>query len=127
MNRVRFKGIILIWVILALAMVAVTMLVLAEGANTLFLQADAAYCQAVERNLTASALAWTQKQLVDGATPATGEPVTLDSTQIGSQRDELAVDFVQVEDSSAKIRVRTFCAKGRQTLDQTRQYAVSRP
>ena len=115
------------WVIIALSLVAMAMLVLAEGANTLLFQADTAHGQAVERNLTASALAWAQTQVARGTAPENGNLIALDSTQVGDQHAHLTVEFVRLDDATADILIQNDCTKGRQTFSQSTRYAIDRP
>ena len=127
MKRTRSRGMILTWVILILGLAAAAMMLLTDGATTLLYQADTAYGQAVERNLTASALAWAQEQVAKDTPPAIGEPITLDSTQVGGELTHLTVEFTRLDDSSADVVVQTSFVKGRHRLEQSRKYAISAP
>jgi hypothetical protein len=127
MKTNRRRGAILTLVIVALGLMAVVMLVLTEGANTMLFQADAAYCRAVERNLTASALAWGQSQAARGDAVAAKEPLVLDCDGFGDRRASLTVQFVRVGKDDAGIRIATSCSKGRHTLTESTDYAISRP
>ncbi|MBN1359724.1 MAG: hypothetical protein JW993_03980 [Sedimentisphaerales bacterium] len=127
MKATRTKGTVLTLVIMAMGLMAVAMLVLTEGANLLLAQADTAYCRAVERNLTASALAWGQSQLARDGMVAAEEPVMLDSRLIGDQRTALTAQFTRVGADDAEMKIETSCSKGRRTVEQSRQYAIARP
>jgi hypothetical protein len=106
-----------------LAFAAVVMLVLTEGSNTMLFQADAAYLQAMDRNLAASGLVWARHQAARGE-PATAGPVSLDTTSLGDDRVSLAVEIADRNSATTDCRIETSVAKGRQSLTRSRQYAV---
>lgn len=127
MKTIRKRGTVLTLVIVALSFMAGVMFVLVEGANTMLFQADGAYCRAVERNLTASALAWARSRAAQGAAVTPGDPVTLDTRALGGERVALRAQLTQIAGTTANVRIQTSCSKGRQTLQESREYAVSRP
>jgi hypothetical protein len=127
MKTTRKRGAVLTLVIMAMSLMALIMLVLSEGANTMLFHADAAYCRAVERNLTASALAWSQSQTARGDVLALGDPVALNCDALGDQRAALTVRFARTGDTAADVRIETSCHKGRQRLEALREYAISPP
>jgi len=120
----RQRGFTLTFVIVALIMVGVAMFVLTGGSNTMLFHADTAYLQAVERNLIASGLAWTQ---VRGSGTPVGESVELDVTSFNCPGARLAVRVLDVQDGRARVRIETSCRKGRRTLDTARDYTVAIP
>jgi len=121
------KGFLLTLVIVALALMGVVMAVLAEGANTMLFRADTAYVQAVERNMTASGLAWARARITGGNVPAVAEPIDLDAPAFGARNATLTVSILNVQDTQAKVRIRAGCSRGRCTLDTCRDYAIELP
>lgn len=122
MSETRRSGFILVYVIMLLALVGVVMLVLTQGANTMLFQADAAYLQAVDRNLAASGLAWAHHQAARGEA-ATADPVSLDTRSLGDSRATLAVEITPRGDATG-CRIETSVAKGRQSISKAREYIV---
>lgn len=127
MNATHRKGTVLTLVIVAIGLMAVVMSVMTEGANTMLFQADAAYCKAVERNLTASALAWSRSQVAAADAIAADNPIMLDCHRLSDQRPALTVQFTQMGESTANVRIATSCRKGRQRLEKEREYVIVRP
>ncbi len=123
MSEARRSGFILVYVIMLLAITAVVMLVLTEGSNTMLFQADAAYLQAVDRNLAASGLAWAHHQAARGE-PTTAGPVSLDANLLGDSRAVLVVEIARRGEATG-CRIETSAAKGRQSISKARQYVLS--
>ena len=124
MKRVRKSGFILSLVIVALGLLGVVMAVLGQGTNTMLFHANRAYLRAVERNLTASGLAWTQYQVRQGQADVSAEPVRLDIGSLHIRQGTLAVSFVQVGPASVDVRVEATCAKGRRSVSDEHNYAI---
>jgi len=122
MSEARRSGFILVYVIMLLAITAVVMLVLTEGSNTMLFQADAAYLQALDRNLAASGLAWARHQAARGE-PATAGPVSLETRSLGNSRAVLAVEIARRGDATG-CHIETSAAKGRQSISKSRQYVL---
>jgi len=125
MKKTSKNGFILSLVIVALGLLAVVMAVLTRGTNTMLFQADRAYLQAVERNLTASGLAWARRQALQGQATVSAEAVGLDIGSLTMRQGTLAVSFVEVGPASVDVRVEATCTKGRQTSRTQRQYVVA--
>lgn len=123
----RQRGFSLTFVIVALILVSIGMFVLGAGSNVMLFYADKAYVQAVERNLTASGLAWVRaKASGDPSLPA-GGPVELDVAAFGCPTARLAVQVVEVREGEARVRIDTSCSKGRNTVNTSRDYTVAIP
>ncbi len=120
----RQKGFILAFVITALALVGVVMFVLAGGSNTMLFQADWAHLRAVERNLTASGLAWARERVSDGR-DLVGRTVELDAGGFSSPGARLTVRILSVQEGKATVRIETSCHKGKRTLNASREYATA--
>jgi len=126
MRNANRKGFLLTFVIVALAMMGMVMYVLTDGATSLLSRADAAYLQAVERNLVASGLAWAQAKIAAGGAAA-AEPVELSTASFGTPSAKLTVMIVQVQADRATVRIGASCTKGRRTLNARRDYTIALP
>lgn len=124
MKKVRKSGFILSLVIVALGLLGVVMAVLGQGTNTMLFHADRAYLRAVERNLTASGLAWARHQVLQGQAAVSAEPIGLDIGSLNVRQGTLAVSFVQVGATSVDVRVEARCAKGRRSVSGEHDYAI---
>jgi len=120
----RQRGFVLTLVIVALGLMGVVMAVLAGASNTMLFHADRAQVEAVERNLTASGLAWARHQRRQADAALSAEPVELDVHAFGIPQARLAVSLARADAESVDVRVEASCTKGRQTARTQRQYTV---
>jgi hypothetical protein len=125
MKPARTKGFVLVLVIVALSFTAVVMAVLTAGANTMLFHADRAQCQAVQRNLHASGLAWAQHHVAEPNATVADAPVALDAAALSDRPVTLTVAFLQTDTGSYQCRVEATCSRGRQTLDTTQTHVLS--
>jgi len=121
------NGSVLGLVIVMLGLVSVALLVLTESSNTMLFQADRAYLGAVQRNLTASGLAWAQHHVADSNEPLGQEPLPLDVTSLSTRPATLAVGVVETGDRQASIHITSSCTKARQRLSAAQDYVISLP
>jgi hypothetical protein len=127
MRKRRNEGFLLTFVIVALALMGTTLFVLAGGSNAMLFHADTAYLQAVERNLTASGLAWARASISANGAAAASEPVVLDAEAFDAPYAGLVVRIMHVQADRATVRIATSCSKGRRTLTATRDYTLDLP
>ena len=127
MKRRRKNGSVLSLVIILLGLVVMALLVLTESSNTMLFQADKAYLRAVERNLTASGLAWARHRAVDTNEPLGRDPLPLDVTSLTARPAGLTVRVAETDDRRATVHITTSCTKARQTLEAERDYVISLP
>ncbi len=127
MRTARNTGTVLTLVIVAMSLMAVVLLILAGGARAMLFEANAAYCRAIERNLTASALAWSHHRAAKGSPIAAGDSTSLDTRLFGKGQTALAVQLTRLSDTTAEVRIETSCSKGRQTQAQLRKYTIPWP
>lgn len=125
MNRRR--GFTLTLVIVALVMVGVAMFVLTGGSNVMIFRADRDYLRAVERDLTASGLAWAKARVAADPNLPSGQAVSLDTTEFASPNAKLTVQILESHAGQAKVRIETSCTKGRRTLTASGDYTVGAP
>jgi hypothetical protein len=124
MSAPRNRGLVLVLVIVALSLTAVVMAVLTAGANTMLFHADRAHCQALQRNLCTSALAWARHRAADPNATFPQDPIKLDTSALSPRPAILAVSFPQSGDNTRHVRVETSCTKGRQALQTVRSYEI---
>ena len=121
----RNQGAILTLVIVALMLVGVAMFVLTGGSNAMLFQADAAYLQAVQRDLIGSGLAWAREKVSNSTEVQSTTPIELDTAAFGLPSAKLVVRILDVQGDTAQVSIETSCHKGRQTLRTSRTFSVA--
>ena len=114
----------MVLVITAIALVGVIMFALTTSANDLQFQSNRAYLQAVERNLTASGLAWAQQHIRNGKTGISETPTSLDVSDLNVRGSSLAVTVGTPGDEEVEVEISTSCTRGRQTRQHADKYRV---
>jgi len=124
MKTSRNEGFVLILVIIAIGLIGAVMIVLAAGANTMMFQSDTAYLQAVERNLTASGLAWSRLN-IRGKSPETfSRTVSLDLADMNIRGSSLTIAVGAPVDNQVEVQINTSCTRGRRTLDHAKKFTL---
>lgn len=121
-GKTRQNGFVLVFVIVVLALIGMYMIVLTSDANTLLFQADRAYLEACEQNLTASGLAWAKKN-IDNTKPSTGA-FELDATAMHIRGAVISVNVSPGKKGASQVRVSTSCSRARQTLTSARKFTI---
>ena len=127
MKQTKKRGFVLTLVIVALGLMGVVMAVLTGGANTMLFQADRAYLEAVERNLTASGLAWARHRVVQGDVVPSTVPTELDVSRLKGRQAALAVSFTRIDSLSASVQLETNCVKGRHAFKASDEHTLDLP
>ena len=125
MKASRTEGFVLVLVIVALSFTGVVMAVLTAGSNTMLFHADRAQCQAVQRNLHASGLAWARRHITEPNAPVADGPIALDAAALSDRPVTLTVTFLQAETGPQQCRIEATCSRGRQTFDTTQTHILS--
>lgn len=121
MKRLRNRGFVLLFVIVAIALVGVIMIVLTTGSDTMMFQSDMAYLRAIERNLTASGAAWA-RQNVRGKSPETfNRTIILDLANMNIRGSSLTVGVGAPMDNQVEVQINTSCTRGRRTQDHAKK------
>lgn len=120
MNNRAKKGFTLILVLVTMAVVAAGILVLTAGSNAVLFQSNRAYLQAVEQNLTASALAWAKENAPDNL----DKTVVLDIMGMNLRRSSLSVTMGQFTNEEPQVQIDTLCSRGRQTQKRSDKYRI---
>ena len=125
MKPPRPKGFVLVLVIVALSLTGVVMAVLTAGANTMLFHADRAQCQAVQRNLQASGLAWARHHITEPNASAADGPIVLDTAVLSDRPATLTVAFLPADAGPQQCQIDSTCSRGRQTLSTTQTHILS--
>jgi type II secretory pathway pseudopilin PulG len=124
MKNQRKNGFVLVLVIVAMAIIGVTMLVLSTGANTMVFQSNTAYLQACQRNLVASGLAWAKQQIKSRSRENLDRAIDLDVTEMDIRGSTLAV-FIRIPtDKQPEVQINTSCSRARRTLRHDDKYRI---
>ena len=135
--RHRYRGFVLVYVILLICMVGLFMSVLTGGTTSMLRQTNKAQVRAIERNLQLSGLAWAARHRSKGGeTPeATGQAaanpietaqtVRLDVMALSTRPARLKVVISgAAEGRPVSVQISTSCTYGTQTVDQTTTYVL---
>ena len=122
MNKREKKGFVLILVILIMVVVAAEIFVLTAGSNAILFQSNSAYLQAVERNLTASGLAWAKENA--NAPDNLDKIVVLDIAGMNLRRSSLSVTIGELTNEEPQVQIDTLCGRGRQTQKRSDKYRI---
>ncbi len=121
-RKSRQSGFVMLIVIVILALIGMYMIVLASDANILGFQADRAYLEACQQNLTASGLAWAKKNANTAMT--TSVAVELDTADMGIKKSALSVKLSVGEKGKSQVEIKTSCSKTRQRLSSVKKLAI---
>ena len=116
------SGFVMLIVIAILALIGIYMIVLASEANFFGFQADWAYLEACQQNLTASGLAWARKNANTSMTTAAA--VELDTADMGIKKAALSVKLSVGEKGKSQVEIETSCSKARQRLSSVKKLAI---
>ena len=117
----RRKGFVMILVITMIALIGIVMFVLTEDAKTIMFQSDTAYLEAVERNLTASGLAWAKKN----AKKESGKTINLDISDMNIRNANLSIAIGTAENDKVEVELNSSCSRARRTIKGHDKYKIS--
>ena len=117
--KTRNSGFVMLFVICILALIGMYMIVLARDANIFGFQADRAYLEACQQNLTASGLAWAKKNANTSKT--TIAAVELDTADMGIER---AILSVRISAREKQVEIDSSCSKARQRLSSVKKFTL---
>jgi hypothetical protein len=124
MKKTRRNGFVLVFVIVAIAVIGIQMAVLGDIANTMQFQSQNAYLKACERNLLASGLVWAKENTREKSGDIFNKTIQLDISSLNIRDSALDVTINIVSDKEAEIRIDTSCKRSRQTLKETGKYRI---
>jgi hypothetical protein len=123
-RTVSQKGFVIILLLLLIAAAGAEMFVLTTLSNTMLFESDTAHLQALERNITASGLAWAKQNLQQQSEPASGATAELDVAGMGIAGAGLKVTLDMRQDRTATVVIDTRCSRGKYTLRQSHKYHI---
>lgn len=121
-GKTRQNGFIMVFVIVILTLIGMYMIVLTGDANTLLFQADIAYLEACEQNLTASSLAWAEKN-IDNTMAPTGA-FELDAAAMNIRGAVISINVSPEKNGASQVQISTSCSRARQTLTSVRKFTI---
>lgn len=124
MKNERKNGYVLVLVIVAMAVIAVTMSVLTAGAKTMVFQSNTAYLRACRRNLVASGLAWAKQQIKSQSKENLDRTIRLDVTEADIRGSTLAVLIRIPTDKEPEVQINASCSRARRTLRHDNKYRI---
>lgn len=127
MKNPRQNGFILIFVIVAIALIGAMMTVLTTSANKIMFQSDTAYLQACERNLVTSGLAWAKRNIKNESRENYNRTIELDVTSMKISGVTLSVNIDTPKDRQAQVQIITSCSRTSRTLKLDEKYRVGPP
>ena len=112
----------MLFVICILALIGMYMIVLVSDANTFIFQADRAYLEACQQNLTASGLNWAKKNV--GTSKMAIGPIELDASGMRIKNAVLRVKLTAGEKGKSQVEINTSCSKARQRLSSAKKFTL---
>lgn len=125
------RAFVLVYVIALIGIVGVTVGSLTMGLRMTLSQTNRFHLAAVERNLSLSALAWSQQSLNEPNSPLlrqdsnAGNAITLDAQSLFARPCAISIHTLPTDSDKPGLRISTTCTYGRQTLKKSRDYAIS--
>ena len=124
MKKTRQKGIALVLVITALAIIGLEMHVLSSGANTMLYQSNRAYLEASKRNLITSGQVWAKQNIRNNSIDTFEKTVELDIAKLNIKDSSLAVTISVPPNEEPQAQINVSCSRSRQTFKSDKKYQI---
>ena len=121
-RKTKPNGFIMLFVIVILALIGIYMIVLASDANIFGFQADRAYLEACQQNLTASGLNWAKRNV--GTSKTAIGSIELDTSDMRIKNAVLRVKLTAGEKGKSQVEINTSCSKARQRLGSVKKFTL---
>ncbi|MGA2322555.1 MAG: hypothetical protein ABSG22_01750 [Sedimentisphaerales bacterium] len=121
-RKTKPNGFVMLFVIVILALIGMYMIVLASDANIFLFQADRAYLEACQQNLTASGLNWAKKNV--GTSKTAIGPIELDTSDMRIKNAVLRVKLTTGEKGKSQVEINTSCNKAKQRLSSVKKFTL---
>jgi hypothetical protein len=121
-RKTKPNGFIMLFVVVILALIGMYMIVLVSDASIFGFQADRAYLEACQQNLTASGLNWAKKNI--GTSKTAIGPIELDTSDMKIKNAVLRVKFAAGEKGKSQVEINTSCSKARQRLSSVKKLTL---
>ncbi len=120
MNRTSQRGFVTVLALASLSMLMAAAVIITQMTFALKFQSDREYVAACERNLAASALAWSQGRQLEPKSPE-----NLDVSALKIPGGLLTVSPAKAGKSNASVRIELHCRVGQFHLNRSDVYALS--
>jgi len=124
MNKSRQNGFVMILVIVTISLIAMVMYLLADDSNTMLFQSDTAELRAVERNLTASGLAWAKWNIKNQNEKTFDKTIELNVDKMNIRSSTLSVTIHAPTSRKPQVRISTRVSRRRRTLKNAGEYEI---
>jgi len=124
MKQTRQKGIALVLVITALAIIGLEMHILSSGANTMLYQSNRAYLEASKRNLITSGQAWAKQNFRNNNIDTFENSVELDIGKLNIKDSSLTVTISTPTNKEPQAQINASCSRSRQTFKSDKIYQI---
>ena len=114
----------LVLVIAMIALIGLEMFILSGGSNAILFQSNNAYLEACERNLTASGLAWAEKNIKNENIESFNRMIELNIANMNIRRSTLSVVMCTPLNKQTEVQINASCSRGRQTLESNDKYRI---
>jgi len=123
MEKFRQNGFALILLAMVIMLITAEVVVLTGIANTMLFDSKNASIQAVERNLSASGLAWAKQNLKDQKRESFNRAVELDVTNMNTPGSTLTVTM-EATNRTAEVWIRTSYSRGGRSFRRSNKYHI---
>jgi len=124
MRQTNRNGYVIILAVTAIALVGAALFILAGLANSMLFDANQAYLQAYNRNLSASALAWTQHNSDKLSGSAQAEEIRLDISRLNIPDGDLRITLLEPRRKHPRLQIDTECRCDRMKLKRSDTYLI---
>jgi hypothetical protein len=124
MKKTRQKGIALVLVITAMAIIGLEMHVLSSGANIMLYQSDRAYLEASKRNLITSGQAWAKQNIKNNNTETFEKTVELNVGKLNIKDSSLIVTITKPTNEEPQAQINVSCSRSRHTSKSDKKYQI---
>jgi hypothetical protein len=121
-RKTKPNGLIMLFVVVILALIGMYMIVLVSDANIFGFQADRAYLEACQQNLTASGLNWAKRNV--GTSKTAIGPIELDTSDMRIKNAVLKVKLTAGEKGKSQVEINASCSKARQRLSSVKKFTL---
>ena len=125
MKQLTRDGFVLILGIVAIALAGAAVLVLTGLASALLFDANQAYLEAYNRNLTASALVWAQHNRDELNDSSKTEQIQLDISHLNIPDGDLRITPLEPRKRTTRIQINTECRREAMKLKRSDVYLIT--
>ncbi|MBN2182308.1 MAG: hypothetical protein JW715_10370 [Sedimentisphaerales bacterium] len=124
MKKRKNKGFVLVLVTVLIALTGIIMAFLTSTSNSMLFHSNKNYLRACERNMIASALAWSETNIQKDSGDISGKMIELDVTEMDIRGSKLVVNLSSPDKTPPQVRIGTSCSLGRNNLTSDKTYKI---